>query len=110
LIRIQEIKSGIFKFGIPSPKNNKYSTPLLSGCATKLPPSISKKYYSTQLNLRWRSDLTNGGEGYLSKMVDGRYRCSACICRAGHAETMLTANFRQPSYEFTFNVGIDLLF
>jgi hypothetical protein len=23
---------------------------------------------------------------------------------------MLTVNFRQPSYEFTFNVGIDLLF
>jgi hypothetical protein len=23
---------------------------------------------------------------------------------------MLTMNFRQPSYEFTFNVGIDLLF
>jgi hypothetical protein len=23
---------------------------------------------------------------------------------------LLTANFRQPSYEFTFNVGIDLLF
>jgi hypothetical protein len=25
-------------------------------------------------------------------------------------EEMLTVNFRQPSYEFTFNVGIDLLF
>jgi hypothetical protein len=24
--------------------------------------------------------------------------------------TMLTVNFRQPRYEFTFNVGIDLLF
>jgi hypothetical protein len=23
---------------------------------------------------------------------------------------MLTVNFRQPSHEFTFNVGIDLLF
>jgi hypothetical protein len=23
---------------------------------------------------------------------------------------LLTVNFRQPSYEFTFNVGIDLLF
>jgi hypothetical protein len=23
---------------------------------------------------------------------------------------MLTVNFRQPSYEFTFNVGVDLLF
>jgi hypothetical protein len=23
---------------------------------------------------------------------------------------MLTVNFRQPSYEFTFNVGLDLLF
>jgi hypothetical protein len=23
---------------------------------------------------------------------------------------MLTVNFRQPRYEFTFNVGIDLLF
>jgi hypothetical protein len=23
---------------------------------------------------------------------------------------MLTTNFRQPSYDFTFNVGIDLLF
>jgi hypothetical protein len=23
---------------------------------------------------------------------------------------VLTVNFRQPSYEFTFNVGIDLLF
>jgi hypothetical protein len=24
--------------------------------------------------------------------------------------SLLTVNFRQPSYEFTFNVGIDLLF
>jgi hypothetical protein len=29
--------------------------------------------------------------------------------RFKHGE-MLTVNFRQPSHEFTFNVGIDLLF
>jgi hypothetical protein len=26
------------------------------------------------------------------------------------SEQLLTVNFHQPSYEFTFNVGIDLLF
>jgi hypothetical protein len=27
-----------------------------------------------------------------------------------NARELLTVNFRQPSHEFTFNVGIDLLF
>jgi hypothetical protein len=48
-----------------SARNNKYFTPLLPRCATKLPPSISKKHHSTQLDLQWRSDLTitSGGGG-----------------------------------------------
>jgi hypothetical protein len=28
------------------------------------------------------------GEGYLIEMVDGKYRCSACICCAGQAEKL----------------------
>jgi hypothetical protein len=30
--------------------------------------------------------------------------------REGKGWTLLTVNFHQPSHEFTFNVGIDLLF
>jgi hypothetical protein len=30
--------------------------------------------------------------------------------RGAIGDLLLTVNFRQPSYEFTFNVGIDLLF
>jgi hypothetical protein len=69
-IRDQEDKSEIFKFCFPSPpRNNKYSTPLLPRCATKLPPSISKKHHSAQLDLQWRSHLAiaSGGEGYLNR-------------------------------------------
>jgi hypothetical protein len=35
--------------------------------------------------------------------------CHAAKSLGGEAQ-VLTVNFRQPSYEFTFNVGIDLLF
>jgi hypothetical protein len=62
--RGQEVESEIFKFCIPShPQNNKYSTPLIPRCATKLPPSISKKHHSAQLDLLWRFDLAVAGGG-----------------------------------------------
>jgi hypothetical protein len=32
------------------------------------------------------------------------------VCRVRAARQLLTVNFHQPSYKFTFNVGIDLLF
>jgi hypothetical protein len=61
---VREVESGIFKFCLPSPRpNTKYSTPLLPCCATKLPPSISKKHHYAQLDIRWRSDLTVAGGG-----------------------------------------------
>jgi hypothetical protein len=43
--------------------SDKYSTPFLPHCATKLPPSLSKKHHSAQLDLRWQSDLTVAGGG-----------------------------------------------
>jgi hypothetical protein len=98
--RSQEVKIGIFKFCILSPpRNNKYSTLLLPRCATKLPPSISKKTSSTQLDLRWRSDLAvAGGDGGVSQqMVGGRYRCSACICCAGQAEQLSEDTAQAPA-------------
>jgi hypothetical protein len=33
-----------------------------------------------------------------------------CLMSIGLRERLLTVNFRQPSHEFTFSVGIDLLF
>jgi hypothetical protein len=41
---------------------------LLPCCAIKIPPSISKRHHSSQLDLRWRSDLTvDGGGGRVSQ-------------------------------------------
>jgi hypothetical protein len=49
---VKKLKVGFFKFCIPSlPRNNKYSTPWLPRCATELPPPISKKHHSAQLEL-----------------------------------------------------------
>jgi hypothetical protein len=75
--RGQEVESRIFKFCIPSPpRNNKYYTPLLPRCATKVPPSIFKKHHSAQQDLWWRSDLAVTGEGGGVSQRDGVWHIS----------------------------------
>jgi hypothetical protein len=100
--RDQEVERGIFKFCIPSPpQNNKYYTPLLPHCTTKLLPSISKKYHSAQLDLRWWSDLavTGGGGGVSQQMVGIRYQRSACVCYAGQAEQLSEDTAQAPTLD-----------
>jgi hypothetical protein len=41
---------------------------------------------------------------------DGVILYCGLLAKVDWFRRLLTVNFRQPSYEFTFNVGIDLLF
>jgi hypothetical protein len=50
---------------------------------------------------RTRDGSTPGGLANLNRSV---------VVSSTRPVCLLTVNFRQPSYEFTFNVGIDLLF
>jgi hypothetical protein len=77
--------------------------------------------FGLKVHRRWRHTLTpaDPGPNLATANTHAQMLCSRpwlVIHTHSRAHTheplllLLTVNFRQPSYEFTFNVGIDLLF